>query len=370
MKICYLANISTHHAQKWAKYFVEGGHEVHIISFEHSNAKSTGIKLNGMDIHMVKTNKKYLNISAPYKFLQFRRILKAIKPDIVHAHYVTKYGVIGAFSGFHPFVVSAWGSDVLVNPKESIIFKNVIKYALKKTDLITCDGENSRDAMVNLGINPEKIKIIYHGVDTQVFNPDQRDRGLIQNLFGKERTPIVISARGLIPRCNVETFIKSIPLILKKIPDAKFIIVGDGPEEDYLGGLTKSFGISESVKFVGWLPINAFAKHIASSDVYVCTSLLDGGVPVTTLDAMACELAPVVTDVADNSKWIKEGENGFIIPTKNPEVLAEKVIYLLENEEIRRRFGEINRRLIKERQEYAKNMEEMETLYKKLIGVV
>jgi glycosyltransferase involved in cell wall biosynthesis len=298
-------------------------------------------------------------------------LIKKIRPDIIHAHYIGHFGILaglyGGLTGFGPIVLTAWGSDILVEAKG---FKKwLIKYALKRADLITCDGENSRDTMVNLGINSQKIQHIYHGVDTQIFNPDQKDRGLVRVLFGREDFPVVISARTLNSRGNVETFIKAIPLILNKIPNAKFIIGGKGPEENYLKKLAKSLDVLDNSSFVGFIPHSDLQKYLASSDVYVSPSLLDAGVAVATLDAMACELAPVVTDVADNSKWIKNGENGFIIPTKKPEALAEKVIYLLENEEIRKRFGRINRRLIKEKQEYAKNMEEMEKLYKKLMEV-
>jgi glycosyltransferase involved in cell wall biosynthesis len=307
--------------------------------------------------------------SALLWILQTRRSIKRIKPDIVHGHFITFYGSLAACSGLHPLVLTAWGSDILIHPKKRRVYKPIIKYSLKRADLITCDGENSIDAMVDLGISPEKIRIIYHGVDTQIFNFNQRNRRLIKNLFGKEDFPVVISARTLDARGNVETFTKAMPLILNKISDAKFIIGGMGPQEGYLKELAEALGVTGSVRFIGYIPHDELPEYLASSDVYVSTSLVDGGVAVATLDAMACELPPVVTDVADNSKWIKDGENGFIIPTKNPEALAQKVIYLLENEEIRKGFGRINRRLIEEKQEYAKNMEEMERLYEKLMGV-
>ena len=370
MRICYLADAGSIHTQRWVKYFADKGHEVHLISFRpFRDGKTESVKLHLLKRLQLQIRFISFLINLLFEVTQIRKLMKKINPDIVHAHYVSEYGWLGALTGFHPFIASAWGSDVFIEQRKLKFSRILTKYALKKVDLITCDGENSKDAIINLDINPKKIKIVYHGVDTRKFNSKQKDKEFIKNLFGWEKFPVVISVRFLVPKNDVETLIKAILLILKKIPNAKFIIGGEGPEEGYLKELAESLGISNSIRFVGWIPHDDLPKYLSSSDVYVTTSLLDGGISIATVDAMACELALVVTDIADNKKWIKDGENGFIVPTKNPKLLAEKVIYLLENKEIRKRFGEINRKIVKEKQNYEREMEKMEKLYKKIIGV-
>lgn len=359
MRICYLGSANNIHTQRWAKYFAEKGYDAHLISYEFENIDN--VKVYALS----EAKNSYLSFILRY--FAVKKLIKKIKPDLVHAHYVGGYGWFGALTGFHPFVASAWGTDVLVEPKISRISRLLTRFALKKADLITCDGENSKDAMINLDINQKKIKIIFHGVDTRKFDSKQNDKECIKNLFGEEKLPVVISARGLVPKNDMETLIKAIPLILKKVPDAKFIIGGEGPEKGYLKKLAESLGILNSIRFMGWIPHDELPKYLASSDVYVSTSLWDGGISIATLDAMACELALVITDVADNKKWIKDGENGFVIPAKNPEVLAEKIIYLLENKDIRKKFGEINRDIVEKKQNYVREMEKMEKLYKELI---
>ena len=117
------------------------------------------------------------------------------------------------------------------------------------------------------------------------------------------------------PIYDVGTLIKSIPLVLKMIPDAKFIIAGDGEQKEYVMNLAKSLNVFHATRFVGWIPNEELPKYLSSSDVYVSTSISDS-FAVSTLEAMACELAPVITDIGDNKRWIKDGENGFIVPTK------------------------------------------------------
>jgi len=361
MRICYLANASKIHTQRWTKYFAEKGHEVHIISFE-----QTDVELNGINIHVVKTNKNYLYITFLYKALQVKRIINDIKPDIIHAHYVTKYGIIGALTGFHPFVVSALGSDVLIHPKDSLILKKAAEFAMKRADLITCDGENSKDAIINLGTNSKKIHIIFHGVDTKIFKPSKKDEKLRKELELFD-FPTIISVRYLGPIYDIESIIISATLILKEIHNVKFIIAGEGEQKSYLMNLAQSLDIISSFRFVGLIQHNELSRYLASADIYVSTSLTDGGLAMSTAEAMACGLPVVTTDIGDNRKWIEDGINGFIVPPKNPKLLADKIIYLIKNPDFQKRFGMQNRKIIEERNNYYNEMKNMEKLYETLI---
>jgi glycosyltransferase involved in cell wall biosynthesis len=124
---------------------------------------------------------------------------------------------------------------------------------------------------------------------------------------------------------------------------------------------------SESVKFIGFVRNDRLPDYLNSVDVYVSTSLSDAGIAASTAEAMACGLPVIVTDVADNRMWVEDGANGFVIPTKNPKLLAERIIHLLKNEDIRRRFGNINRKIIEQRNNYYVEMQKMEGIYKKLV---
>lgn len=156
--------------------------------------------------------------------------------------------------------------------------------------------------------------------------------------------------------------------MLSNIPDAKFIIAGDGEQRDYLENLAMSLGVSDSIKFTGRIPNDELPRYIASSEIYVSTSLSDAGLAASTAEAMACELPVVITDFGNNRDWVKDGEGGFIIPTKNPAILAEQIVYLLQNQDVRKRFGKINRGVIEERNNYEKEMKLMEDIYFQLIN--
>ncbi len=351
MKICFLAGANSIHSEKWIQYLTERGHEVHWISL----TKNKFGTIKNVKFYLLKEfSLKPLDIL--FNAIPVKKLIKKINPDILHVHYAGVNGVLGALSGFHPFVLTCWGSDVLIAGK-SKIKKSLVKFALNKANLITCDAEHMKDAMIKLGARSWKIKIIYFGIDTQKFSPGKKNNTL----------PTIISLRSLEPIYNLETLIKAAPLVLKEFPEAQFIIVGKGSEEKKLKETVKDLGISDNVRFAGLVPNDEIPQYLRAADVYISTSLSDAGIAASTAEAMACGLPVVITDSGENKKWVKDGENGFVIPIKNHKILAERITYLLKNEKIRRKFGKLNRKIIEEKNNYYKEMEKMEKIYQGIL---
>ena len=362
MRICYIAEAGSFHTQKWVKYFADCGHELHLISrkpFEANDVKD-------LNSYWLTSFRYPVLLRYPYDTIKVRRLIKEIKPDVLHVHYAVGYGLLGALSGFHPFILSVWGSDILVAPKQSKIYKLTVELAIRRADVIHCDADHIIAPLIKLGAKPEKIKLIYFGVDTQKFMPIQEKEKLRREL-GIFDSPTVISSRNLEPIYDIETLINSIPMVLKEIPEAKFLIVGGGSQEAKLKEQVKSLGISQRVKFTGRIPNDELPEYLNSADIYVSTSLSDAGLASSTAEAMACGLPVIITDFGDNKKWVEDGTNGFLIPLRNPQVLASKVIQLIRNKEIRDKFGQINRQIIEERNDWQKEMRKIEELYQVLM---
>jgi len=364
LKIIFLGNAISIHTVKWAEFFAERGHEVHLVSYDDfRDKKSEKISLyiigKKIPFKLWRINTLF---NLPLAVFQAKRIIKRIKPDIIHAHYATSYGHLAAFTGFHPFALTAWGSDILVTPRESIIAMKVVKSVLRKADLITCDADHMKKAIAGLGAQEEKIKIINFGIDVNRFSPGQKDRDLAEKL-GVSGSKTVISMRSFEPGYNLETLLEAMASVLKKYPNSKLIMVGGGTQEYFLKSLASKLNIQDNVKFAGLVPNDDLPKYLRLADIYVSTSLSDGGIASSTAEAMACSLPVIITDIGDNRKWVRDGENGFVIPVKSPAKLAERIIELLENENLRRSFGVKARQVIEERNSYQKEMLKMEEIY-------
>lgn len=367
LKICFLAGTNSIHSHRWADYFSDAGHEVHLISF----APTVQPIKEGIYYREIISN-----LPKPLNFLELvfttRKALKKIQPDILHAHSAGIYGLVAVFTGFHPFILTAWGTDVLLNPRD--LFKRVmVKLILKTADLITCDGDNTTDAMVRLDAKLEKIKRILFGTDIEKFKPGSKVKGprtKTSFIRGKQKSKVtVISLRSLEPVYDIETLVKAAAIIVKAVPETKFIIAGDGEQREYLTQLAENLGLlPQYFEFIGRYKNENLPQMLNDADIYVSTSLSDSGLAASTAEAMASGLPIIVSDSGDNKKWIEKNKGGFVIPCGDYQALAEKLIYLLKNPAKRKSFGKYNRKIIEEKNNYYKEMKRMEKLYQDLIS--
>lgn len=362
MRICYIAPAESIHTQRVANYFAKSGHEVHLISSRFIDGYDGRVKMYPLVRLLPQIWRVSIYPSGIICLFQVRQLINRIKPDIVDTHYISFNAYFGAISGFHPLILTAWGSDILVAPKQNPVRRFLTRQTLRRADHIVCYAPFVKDEMEKLGADPGKIGIILIGVDTERFKPVPQKEGLRRRLGMADSSPMVISTRSLAPVYDVETLIKAAPLVLKDIPQVRFVIAGGGEQQRYLESLVDRLGVSDSVRFVGWLPPDELATYLAASDIYVSTSLSDG-TSSSLLEAMAWELAPVVTSIPGNQPWVKDGENGFLFPAGDHNMLAERIIYLIRNREPRAKFGKVSREIIREKAEFTTEMEKLEKLY-------
>lgn len=367
MKICYIADGSSIHTQRWLNFFASKGHEVHLIYWKARPDLDKRIHIHLLSRIAPKIWPVTRYISFIQWIFQVRKYLREIKPDVVDAHFVIDNGLLAACSGFHPFVVTAWGSDVLIFPRRNFLWRIVARFVIKRSDKVVCNSEVLKNGLLGLGIGRDKVAKISHGVNTTQFSPQWVNAALKQKL-GTAGAPTVISIRTLRPIYNVAMLVKAIPLVLKQAPEAQFIIGGGGEEKDSLQELAKSLGVEQNVRFTGLINHEELPAYLASADIYVTTSRSDSS-SQSLQEAMACELAPVATDLPANREWISDGENGFLVPQDDYRAMADKIIYLINNSQIRKKFGKINRHIIIDRAEHIKEMGKVEKLYAELAKI-
>lgn len=366
MKICYIADGSSIHTQRWLNYFAKKGHEVHLIYWKVRPGYDNSIRVHYLKRFAPKIWPVTRYISFLLWVFQARKIIEEIQPDIVDAHFIIDNGLLTALIGFHPFIATGWGSDVLIFAQRSFFRRMIAKFVLKRADGIFYNSDYMKEKMLLLGASPDKISRINHGVDIVKFHPERADKSIKEKL-GITGCPAVISIRHLRPLYNVEMLIRAIPLVLAKAPQTRFIIGSDGEQRSYLEKLAKKLGVRKSISFVGYLAHDDVPAYLASSDIYVSTSHSDSS-SQSLQEAMACGVAPVVADLPANREWIKDGENGYIVPQNDYRGLAEKIVYLLENKKLCDEFSNRNRRIIEETDDYQKEMGKVETLYSAVIS--
>ena len=367
MRICNLANPTSVHTHRWLTYFTKKGHDVHLIYFDNIHQPIHLPKLNGVHFHKIPFfTHEIKKLSYPYEILQLSRMINKIKPDILHGHYISHYYCwYAALIDFHPYEVFIWGSDVIIDPLKSKSIKKHVKYVLTHADMIHVHSKNLENAIIQLGAPPEKIKLKYWGIDLDKFHA-KRNKTKIRQQLGIEGDQIVICTRDFKPLYDVETVIKAIPKVIKECPKAKFVIKGKGFLENDLKQLAKDLGVRDSVQFVGFGPSDEVPLYLNAADIYVSTSLSEGG-SISLWEAMASGIPVVVTDLPANTEWINNGVNGYIVPLKDPKSLAERIIDLLQDENKQNKFKRNNLKIVEKKLNQDKLMAQVEEMSLSLI---
>jgi len=365
IKLCFVGTSSVH-VLRWIKYFAEKGHVISLITL--SDIKPfNGIRVFNLEPYDFFHPKNVIKVCQ--LIYRIKKLIKEIKPDIIHVHQISSLAYIIPFINFHPYILSAWGSDILVRPNEKKRYSLLASNAIIKADLLHCDGFKTYCALEKLGGSSQKIVKVYYGTNIDNFNP-QKWSNELRNHLGIESSIMVISTRNLMPIYNIETLIRAIPKVLEIHPYVKFIIVGSGPENETLQKLANDLCVSTNTIFTGRLSESETPHYYASADIYVSTSLSDAGLAASTAEAMACGLPVIVTEDPDNRDWIKDGINGFIIPVKKPDILAKRIIELINNNKLRKEMGRRNREIIIDKNNYLTEMGKMEIIYKNTVQLV
>ena len=362
VRLAFLANGKSIHTERWLRYFVGKGYDVHLITF-------TAKPLKGVKIHELRYFKK---LAYPLRVWQIRKTVKEIDPDILHAHYVSHYGVYGALTGFHPFIVSVWGSDVLRDPKESRIRRYGVAYALKRADCITTTAKFMKGYLVKtFGLPQSKIVRVPWGIDLKIFHRGYKDgvRALKRTLGIKADVPVVLSNRFMDPKYEIESIIDAIPYVLKSYSDAIFTFIrgsGSSEFENKMRLKAEKLGVANNTRFISRIITpKEMAVYLNMADVFLSIPKTDQ-FGSSVIEGMACGPIPIVSDIKVYYQYLKDGVNAFFVNPEDPREIAEKIIYSIEHPEIKNSFYMINRKIVEEKENWNKNAKKMEELYKYL----
>ena len=353
MRICFLGNGNSVHIKRWLEFFKNQGHDVYIITF--SNADISGITIHNVGPFNIDSNGG--NWQYVRKVTEVKKLIGEINPDIVNAHYITSYGFIGALSGFKPLVLSAWGTDILVTPRKNIAYKMITKYALNKSDLITSDSNYMTGEINNL--TKTRTITVPMGVEKELC--------YINRIENSDEIKI-LSLRTIDKNSNINIVLKAFSLLVKKhkYKTAKLIITNDGPEIDNIKKLVIQEKIEENVEIKGFIERKDLLNLLLSSNICISIPTSDS-TSVTLLEAMACGITNIVSDIPANSEWIKDGFNGIIVKDKKVENVAAAMENAINNELLKQNSIKINREIIMQRAIWDDNMKFVENEYCELI---
>jgi glycosyltransferase involved in cell wall biosynthesis len=244
------------------------------------------------------------------------------KPDLIDAHYLYPDGVAAVWLGRRfgiPVVLTARGSDVTQLPDHAIPRALIRRAAARAAALITV-SQGLRDALVRLGVAPEKITVLRNGVDLSMFSP--QDRPACRQAFGVTG-PTLVSVGALIPRKGHELSIAA----LTDLPGWTLLIAGDGPGRAALQTLARRLGVAGRVRLLGPVPHADLPRLYGAADISVLSSAREGWANVL-LESMACGTPVVASPIPGNGEVVTGGASGVIAAARTPQAIAAAIAAL------------------------------------------
>jgi len=213
----------------------------------------------------------------------------------------------------------------------------------------------------------DKIIVIPNGINLEEFKIPYSKKECREKLGLPTHKNIILFFGYLVPYKSPDILLKTFPKILKKVPDTLLVFAGNGVMEEELKRLSIELKVEKCVIFAGYVGKEHRPLYYKAADIFCLPSTMRTEChPIAILEAMACGIPIVASKIGGIPDIVKDGENGLLVPPKDENALADAIIYLLENKDIRERMGRNGRDKV-ERYSWEKIAEETEKIYEELI---
>ncbi len=373
------------HATNLSKELTKRGHKVTYITGAVPNCDNEtiieGVKYKRIDFcSFIRKayNPQHLNFSRQLFFLiknrisSLNRIVGNEDFDIFHGHVYSS-----GLSASHlarktksAFVNTVHGSyykywdQITKNRLSSSIYKlmerQIVPFLVKKCKYqIHTDYDFAE--LVKGWIKPRmksKITTILNGVDVKRFNPQIKKNSEL----GNEKGPLIITTRRLVTKNGVIYLVKGFKEVLKKFPNAKLFIIGDGPEKERIRKEIQTQKIKTSTRLIGMIPNNEIPTYLAAADIVVVPSIVEAS-SISVLEAMAMKLPIVASDIPGIREITNFGENCVLVPSKDPKSIAEGILRLLNSKEESEKLANSGYQEVLQNYTWEKKAKEIEQIY-------
>ncbi|TSA27547.1 MAG: glycosyltransferase family 4 protein [Bacteroidetes bacterium] len=367
MKILLLSDGNSAHTKRWAISLKQRGNDLALFSI--ARPADTWTEELQIPLFSPLTYKPGIFSSSLLLKSSFLRLVPSLKkairrfqPDVIHAHYASSYGLLGALTGFHPLVISVWGSDILIFPKKNIPAAGIMRFNFRKADAICSTSRIMVPAIRKY--TRKEVELVPFGVDTGLFRPFRVERPFEPETF------VMGTVKALEPEYGIDQLIRVFNLVKQRNPDRriKLLLVGGGRLERDLRELVTTLGITQDVWFTGKIPHGEIPRYMNMLDLFVALSHTES-FGVSVLEAASCEKPAVVSDVGGLPEVVENRKTGLVVRENDIEQAAGAVEELMNNPEMAETLGRNGRIQVEANYNWDLNVIRMTEIYQRLTEI-
>jgi len=296
----------------------------------------------------------------PKYVLGLRRIIKRIQPDLIHAGPIQTCAFIAMLTGFRPILTMSWGFDLMKDVHRGWGWQQITHYVLRNTTFFTSDANATRDAAVQYGMNPEKTVVFPWGVDLQHFAPSAVRRPPSKGFT-------LFCNRSWEPNYGVDVLARAFAKVAAQKPEVSLLLLGGGSQGHIIRQILNSGGVDERVTFAGQVSQRSLPRYYQMADLFISPSHVDGS-SVSLMEALACGLPCLVSDIPANREWVFDGQNGWLFPDGNVDALVEKILAAIDLRANLPMMGKNARLVAEDRADWKKNFNKLLAAYEETMS--
>ena len=291
--------------------------------FEVCRSKGINFKLDG--------------VISDYPFLpNLASVLKNIKPDIVHAHshlFLSTFTAIKEAKKLRlPSVLTVGGvsvvRDAFINFIQQSYLYTVGKWIFRNASRIICLTRSDAYEVMKYGADSSKIRIVPNAVDLNMFRPSKE----------KSNDPLFVWVGRFVPEKGLHHLVKAIEIVVRECKEAKFILIGDGPMLPLIKKVVKNSGLNDYVRFTGVMDPKSVSHFLSKATGFVFPSLKEG-MPKAVLEAMACGLPIIASNISGIDEFVTNGYDGLLVPPEDHQALGEAIMNVISDRNLAAKLG-------------------------------
>jgi glycosyltransferase involved in cell wall biosynthesis len=319
-RVLYFSRDYTPHDHRFLAALAGSDHQIYYLKLERR-----GIQLEDRPVPFGVETIAWAGGDKPAQFIDnlwllssLRGVIRRVEPGLIHAGPIQSCAFLSALTGFRPLVSMSWGYDLLRDASRTSLMRWATRFALRRSNVMIGDCKVVRDAAIQFGMAADRILTFPWGVDLKKFTPD----GIAS------RDPeefILLSTRSWEPIYGVDIIARAFVIAARRLPELRLILLGSGSQAGLIRSTFIQGGVSERVDFRG--PVNQadLPDYYRLADLYISASHVDGS-SVSLMEALACGIPALVSDIPGNREWVEQGRSGWFFPDGDVDALAEGIL--------------------------------------------
>jgi len=361
LRVLYCSQDYCPHDHRFLKALSETNYEVYWLRLEDGQH---GLEIRDLpeNIQVVSWREKNTPIrwwQYPWLKKRFQKVINNIHPDLIHAGPIQTVSILPAMLNYHPLVSMSWGFDMLQDVDRNVFWHWVTQYVLTRTDWMFCDCQTVKEKAIRMGFQADRVIVFPWGVDLDLFKPNK-------DIRDPDKALTLLSTRSWEPRYGIDVALKGFAGAVKQNAGLKLIMLSGGSQTEWVHAFIRNNHLEKNVELRGQINNDELNVIYHETDIYLSASHVDGS-SVALMEALACGIPALVSNIPSNQEWVQDGEQGWVFQDGNPADLTRKILEISTCQGELKKMSQNARSKAEDKADWNKNKQIMLSAYHNIL---